>query len=155
MAIVQAGSEVTNLKMQYDAWIKDCDAKMSKLIRGQEDAMSAQKKLAAAQAQLSMYTSGQNEKAKKVIMNFATQSSKGLMASSFKGWSTYCKNNRFEEEIRKEYADRLDAATKRLVDYKADSLKNVRGVMEKKGAARIMELIAEIWKAWHSEVMET
>merc|ERR1719162_858032 len=45
MAIVQAGSEVSNLSQQYEAWIKDVDGKMSKLIRGQEDAVSAQKKL--------------------------------------------------------------------------------------------------------------
>merc|ERR1719210_1326979 len=65
MAIVQAGSEVTNLRKQFSAWIKETDAKMGKLIRGQEDAMTAQKRLAAAQAQLGNFTSAQNEKAKK------------------------------------------------------------------------------------------
>jgi len=155
MAIVQAGSEVNTLRSQYEAWIRDCDGKMGKLIRGQEDAVSAQKKLAAAQAQLSLYTGNQNEKAKKVIMNFAAQSSKGLMSSSFNGWASYCRATRVENEIRKDYADRLDLATKRLVDYKATQLKNVRGVMEKKANGLSGDLLAEVWKSWHGEVAES
>merc|ERR1719178_207831 len=37
MSIVQAGSEVTNLKKQHAAWCKDAEGKMSRLVRGQED----------------------------------------------------------------------------------------------------------------------
>merc|ERR1719337_88539 len=39
MSIVQAGSEVTNLKKQHAAWVKDAEGKMSRLVHGQEDAM--------------------------------------------------------------------------------------------------------------------
>jgi len=126
---------------------------MSKLIRGQDDSVSAQKKLAAAQAQLASYTGDQNDKAKKIMMNFANQSSKGLMSSSFKGWSTHVKSMRIENEIHAEYADRLDNATKRLLDFKGGQLKGVRGVMEKKGAALDTALIQELYKLWYGQVL--
>jgi hypothetical protein len=60
---------------------------MSKTIRGQEDAMTAQRKLAAAQATLNAFQAGQNDKAKKVIMNFTAGNSKALIASAFHGSS--------------------------------------------------------------------
>merc|ERR1719454_2121639 len=56
-AIVQAGSEVANLKRQHAAWVKDADQRMQTLISGQADAMQAQKQLAAAQEKLSGYMS--------------------------------------------------------------------------------------------------
>merc|ERR1719352_638828 len=37
MSIVQAGSEVTNLKKQHSAWVKDAESKLSRLVRGSED----------------------------------------------------------------------------------------------------------------------
>merc|ERR1719183_3162345 len=36
MSIVQAGSEVTNLKKQHSAWVKDAESKMSRLAKGEE-----------------------------------------------------------------------------------------------------------------------
>merc|ERR1719460_3418304 len=48
MSIVQAGSEVNNLKRQHAAWVKDAEAKMSRLVKGQEDAVLAKQRLAKA-----------------------------------------------------------------------------------------------------------
>lgn len=154
MAIVQAGSEVQMLRAQYQAWMKESDAKCGKLIRGQEDAMSAQKKLAAAQAQLAIFTQGQNEKAKKVIMNFANQSDKGLISSSFHGWRTHTKQELLEREIKKDYVDRIDAAEKRLAEYKEAQLGNVRGVMMKKAYHNDQTLLGDALKYWREEVKE-
>jgi len=154
MAIVQAGTEVAMLRAQYTAWMKEADAKCGKLIRGQEDAMTAKKKLAAAQAQLNMYTAGQNEKAKKVIMNFAAQSDKGLTTSCFTGWRSHVKQMKLENEIRKEYAERIEAAEKRLADYKEGQLGNVRGMMMKKAMTNDQNLVTEIFRTWKEEVME-
>merc|ERR1719460_594918 len=47
MSTVQAGSEVTALKSQHDTWSTDTDSRMATLLRGQDDAMQAQKQLAA------------------------------------------------------------------------------------------------------------
>lgn len=154
MAIVQAGSEVQNLREQYNSWMKEANAKCSKFIRGQEDAMTAQKRLAAAQAQMSMFTANQSEKSKKVIMNFAAQTDKGLVASSFGGWKSHTRQAKFEAEIRKEYADRIEEAEARLAEYKEKRLGNVRGMMVKKAMASQQGLLFEIFRFWKDDSEE-
>merc|ERR1719181_2199472 len=105
---------------------------MSKMIRGQEDAMVAQKKLAAAQATLNAFQAGQNDKAKKVIMNFASGNDKGLLASCVHGWDMIVKNEKRDKEIRSEYGERIEFAEKRLLEYKTAHLKGTRSMMKKK-----------------------
>jgi len=153
MAIVQAGVEVKALKASYNAWVKDADARMGRLIRGQEDCMQAQKKLAAAQAQFQQFTTGQNEKAKKVLMSFAAGSSTGLLASCFNGWLSHVKAMKQEGAIYKEYEEAIERAEQRLVDYKATQMANVRGVMNKRAAANEAELLVLTVKGWR-EIVE-
>merc|ERR1719181_1661790 len=61
MAIVQAGSEVTNLKKQHAAWVKDAESKLARLVRGQEDMIVAKERLNKAMGELAAYQSSQNE----------------------------------------------------------------------------------------------
>merc|ERR1719401_1998434 len=79
MAIVQAGAEVTNLKKQHAAFAKDAEGKMSRLVRGQEDAMHAKARLLKAQGELAMFQTSHNEHIKKVLMTFAGGSSTALL----------------------------------------------------------------------------
>ncbi|CAK0807090.1 unnamed protein product, partial [Prorocentrum cordatum] len=103
MAVVQAGAEVSSLKMQQKQWAKDMAVKMGHNVRSQEDAMVVKKKLLEAQRKLSIFTAGQNEKSKKVIMNFLNSSNDGLKAAAFKGWSTCTKQEKHEREIAGEF----------------------------------------------------
>mmetsp|Transcript_41382 Transcript_41382/g.95897 ORF Transcript_41382/g.95897 Transcript_41382/m.95897 type:complete len:567 (+) Transcript_41382:68-1768(+) len=155
MAIVQAGSEVAMLKEQYLNWLREVDGKCGRLIRGQEDCRTAQMKLAAAQSQLAQYTTSQNEKAKKVIMNFAMQSDKGLLSSTFGGWKSHVKQAKWENEIRKDYADRIDEAERRLAEYKETRLGKVRGVMTKKAMMNDSAVVQEAFKAWKDEIKDS
>lgn len=152
MAVVQAGSEVATLKRQFEAWIKEADSKMGKLVRGQEDAMQAQKRLAAARAQLTAYNSSQNEKAKKVLMSFTSNSGTALMASSFQGWLAVYKQGKQEAHIRAEYEERIAFARQRLLDYKTTQLSNVRGIMEKKAKDQDGMLVGEAMKLWRDVI---
>merc|ERR1719392_344840 len=43
MSVVQAGTEVIALKAQHETWTAETESRMSKLLRGQDDAMQAQK----------------------------------------------------------------------------------------------------------------
>lgn len=152
LAVVQAGSEVSLLRQRYEAFVRDWDARMGRLIRGQEDAMQAQKKLASAQAQLAQFTTGQNEKAKKVLMSFASGNTKALVSGCFGAWFQYYKEVKVQGSIRKEYEERLELAEKRLIDYKATQLKNVRGVMEKKAKDYDASLLVDVFKIWKEEI---
>merc|ERR1719305_1852577 len=89
MAIVQAGSEVTNLKKQHAAWVKDAESKMSRLVRGQEDAVLAKQRLAKAQGELAAFQTSQNEHIKKVLMTFASGSSSALLHGCFSSWAAH------------------------------------------------------------------
>jgi len=154
MAVVQAGSEVANLKRDFSDWIKATDSKMSGLIRGQEDLMSAQKKLATAQTQLSTFTTGQNEKAKKLLMGFASGNTRVLLNGCLHGWADFTKHAKHEALIRAEYEDRIQAAEGRLIEYKSSQLNNVRGVLLKQAAAKDTELLQEVWNVLKDNFLE-
>jgi len=154
MAIVQAGSEVKNLRAQYEGWIKDTDSKLARLIHGQDDAIQAQKRLAAAQAQLTSYQGSSNEKAKKVLMGFTAGNSKALLASSFQGWSHYIKTSKEEAGIREEYEARIDAAENRLIEFKSKQLANVRNVLKKKAHEGDLGLLQATIKVFKDLVEE-
>lgn len=154
MAIVQAGSEVASLRAQNWQWMKEADARCGKLIRGQEDAMQAQKKLAAANAQLAFYRTEQNDRAKKVVMNFVTQSKQGLTSSTFKAWSQHVKQIKFEDDVASDLKQRLREAEDQLFRFREKRMGGVRGVMSKKAMLHDMQLAQEIFRTWHNELKE-
>merc|ERR1719156_489777 len=80
MSTVQAGSEVIALKSQHDTWTVETESRMSKLLRGQDDAMQAQKQLAAAQAQLGHFQGSHKDKAYKAMMGVAGKNDKAYKA---------------------------------------------------------------------------
>merc|ERR1719380_583940 len=110
MSTVQAGSEVTALKAQHDTWSTDTEARMSKLLRGQDDAMQAQKQLAAAQAQLGHYQGSQKDKAYKAMMGVAGKNDKAMMDAVITNWKNVVDRVKKEAEIRVEYEERIEAA---------------------------------------------
>jgi len=152
MAIVQAGTEVAALRQQYEAWIRETDAKMARVMRGQDDAMQAQKRLAAAQAQLSAYSTGANDKAKKVLMSLSSGNATALLTSTFKGWMTYIKQSKEEREICGEYEDRIELANKKLMEFKEKQLSGVRKVMMKKASEGDQMLLVDVIKVFKSVV---
>jgi len=152
MAIVQAGTEVAALRQQYEAWIRETDAKMARVMRGQDDAMQAQKRLAAAQAQLSAYSTGANDKAKKVLMSLSSGNATALLTSTFKGWMTYIKQSKEEREICGEYEDRIELANKKLMEFKEKQLSGVRKVMMKKAQEGDQMLLVDVIKVFKSVV---
>merc|ERR1712118_440451 len=118
MAIVQAGSEVSSLRQSNVQWVKDSAGRMRHLLSGADDAFSAKKQLADAQKQLSHYSSSHNDKAKKMMMGVAGNADKALLVVCFSSWAELKKKLAFENKIRLEYEERIDAAQKRLFDYK-------------------------------------
>jgi len=153
MAIVQAGTEVTTLKKNYEASVKEWNHRMSKMIRAQEEAMQAQKRLAAAQAQLAEYTTGQNEKAKKVLMSMCNDS-KVIMANVMKEWILVIMRDREEAEIRKEFEPQIEDARAKLVEFKSRQLAKTRAVLSRKGEQKDSEILADAISIWREDIEE-
>jgi len=145
MAIVQAGSEVSSLSAQHDNWCKDTEKKLSQMLRGQDDAMQLQKELAEAQAKLGNYAGAHKDKAKKALMNVCGKNDKALVGAVFSEWKGVKEKLRKENEIRAEYADRLEAAQKRLFDYKQSQKSNSKGVLMRQAAAGDGALVADVF----------
>merc|ERR1719313_3129348 len=110
MALVQAGSEVTNLQRTHDRWATETEARMSNLLRGQEDAMQAQKQLASAQQQLAEYSGNHKGKGKKMMMGLAAKNDRACKEGFFDEWRNLIIKEKKENEIRKEYEERIVAA---------------------------------------------
>jgi hypothetical protein len=154
MSIVQAGSEVTNLKTQHAAWVKDAESKMSRLVHGAEDAAMAKERLKKAHNELSSFQASQNESIKKVLMNFASGSTTALLHGCYSSWHNYVKKMKIENAIYEEYRDQIEAAEQRLIDAKADQLKSVKGMIDKKHSGTVQGLIQEVFDAWRDDILE-
>merc|ERR1719161_42375 len=145
MSTVQAGSEVTALRSQHDNWTADTESRMSKLLRGADDAMQAQKQLAAAQAQLGHFQGSSKDKAYKAMMGVAGKNDKALMDATITNWRALIDRQKKEAEIRVEYQERIEAAQKRLFDYKQSQKGNAKGVLLRQAAAGDSALIGEVF----------
>lgn len=154
MAIVQGGSEVSMLQKSHENWIKEMEVKMSAKLRGQDELMQAQKKLAEMKAQLAQYTGNHNDKAKKVLMSLSAGNAQAIVASTFTSWRDEMRKMRQENAIRAEYEERIEGAERRLLEYKEAQLSNVRGVLNRKAAESDQELVQECFKIMWSDVEE-
>merc|ERR1719171_1038575 len=154
MAVVQAGAEVQSLKRQHANWVREVDTRMQTLLRGREDAMTAKRELDAAQEKLRQHMGDHSDKAKKMLLGMAGGQGKALMTGSYMAWAEYVRKMRQENAIRSEYEERLEAATKRLADYKAQQLDNVRNVLNRKAAAGDGALVAMCFAVFVSDVEE-
>eukprot|EP00439_Symbiodinium_sp_Y106_P084667 s82_g26.t1 len=161
MAVVQAGGDVMTLGLQHKAWIQESQLKLSMLVRGQEEAMAAKKKLAAANAVLHNNTVSQNEKAKKVVATFlhgsVTALLKNLGLHSHRPTAANCLVSREKSEtaVHREYRDRIERMQKQLAKCKQDQLAMVRSMFMRKSAAGILQLKRELFATWREEVEES
>merc|ERR1711977_616252 len=121
------------------------ESRMSKLLRGQDDAMQAQKQLAAAQAQLGHYQGSQKDKAYKAMMGVAGKNDRAAMDAVITNWKAVIDRKKKEGEIRVEYEERIEAAQKRLFDYKQSQKGNAKGVLLRQAAAGDGALIGEVF----------
>lgn len=154
MAIVQAGSEAASRSKQLRSWGKDTTAMMGRNMRGQEEAISVKKKLEESRRQLSVFTSSQNDKSKKVIMNFLNSSAAGLTAASFKGWQSAVKADRMEREVAGEFIEKIERAKAKLLEIKTKNLENIRNTVGRNTSAAQAETSREIFAAWQRETNE-
>jgi len=146
MAIVQGGAEVEMLRQQHNTWIQDMDVRMAGLLRGQDEKVRAKKALREAEEQLQKYTGSHNDKAKKVLMTLASGNSKVLLSGAFTAWRDEHRQAKYEAGIRAEYEDQIEAAVRKLNDYRQKQLGNVRGVLMRKAADGDVQLVAECFK---------
>lgn len=152
MAIVQAGSEVVSLKRQHAAWVKDAEAQMSRLVRGQQDFMEAQKRLAIAREQLHMQQSTHKEKARKALLNMVGGSRKLVLQSFLRAWQTYTRGETDTNRIYEDYRERIETLEGQLAEYQAKHLRVTKNVCHRKASARDDELLAEVFGAFRHQV---
>jgi len=116
--------------------------------------MHAKARLLKAQGELAMYQTSHNEHIKKVLMTFAGGSSTALLHGCLNSWHLFCKQMKVENMIYEEYREAIEAAEQRLIDAKADQLKSVKGMIEKKHAGFTTTLTQEVFTLWREEVDE-
>jgi hypothetical protein len=154
MAIVQAGSEVNNLKKQHGAFAKDAESKLSRLCKGAEDAAIANERLGKAKAELAQFQATQNENIKKVLMSFAGGSATALTHGVFSSWANYTKKMLVENEIYEDFRPQIEEAEAALIDAKSQQLKSVKGMIERRNAAGLNGLLAEVFGLWCKDIVE-
>jgi len=151
VAVVQAGNEVVTLRNQFDSWIKEADSKMGRLIRGQQDSLAAQKKLAAAQAELSRYTALSNARAAKVVIAFAADDERAFVSIIFNSWTSTSRKLVMERQVEEEYSARLSALENHLTKFKEKQLANSNNMLLKRIQEDQACLVKDVWSIWRRE----
>merc|ERR1711881_525983 len=68
-----------------------------------------------------------------------------LVANCFMEWKGIKEKMKKENEIRKEYVERIEAAQKRLFDYKQSQKGNAKGVLLRQAAAGDGALLGDVF----------
>merc|ERR1719398_27437 len=87
-------------------------------------------------------------------MTFAGGSATALLHGCFSSWAIHVNKMKVENAIYEEYREQIEAAEQRLIDAKADQLKSVKGMIEKKHAGTVQGLIQEVFDAWRDDILE-
>jgi len=148
VAIVQAGSEVKTLKNQFQGWTREADSRMGRLLRGQQDNITAQKQLAVAEAELAKQNGEQSSKSAKVVMNFSAKNDKAFKTIVLMGWSQAVKTERLEKILREEYGDRLKDLEDNLAKVKYGQVSKCENVVLKRIQQDNAALLGVVWDTW-------
>mmetsp|Transcript_120156 Transcript_120156/g.340094 ORF Transcript_120156/g.340094 Transcript_120156/m.340094 type:complete len:562 (-) Transcript_120156:139-1824(-) len=152
MAVVTAANEVSQLKYQHEAWVKESQAQAGKQLRGQEECMKARKKLATVQNQLMVQSGKVKAHMMKALMTFTKGSGPAMLASILKGWRSYTQTQKEEREIYEEFREHIERVEQKLVELKTSQMRGVRGIMSKKGDAKERELLLEVFAIWQEDL---
>lgn len=154
VAIVQAGSEVKTLKGQFQSWTQEADSRMGRLLRGQTDAITAQKQLSQAQALLARQNGEHSAKSAKVVMNFVRGDDKAFVGLVLTGWAQVAKRARWEAQIRADYADRLQDLEDNLAKAKASQISKCECVVLRRIQQENRALLGHLYDLWKKDVDE-
>jgi len=102
------------------------------MLQSQANAAISKKALEDAREQLGLHQSEANEKTKKVLMALAGGNAAMLRDMCFVEWHHIIVQIKREKEIRKEYAEEIDQAEKRLQDYILSQTEIMRKMINKR-----------------------
>merc|ERR1712078_312105 len=85
------------------------------------------------------------DKAYKAMMGVAGKNDRAMMDSFITNWKSVVDRTKKEAEIRIEYEERIEAAQKRLFDYKQSQKGNAKGVLMRQAASGDSALIGEVF----------
>merc|ERR1719316_1442051 len=87
-------------------------------------------------------------------MTLAGGASTAALHAIVSTWHAYTKKMKHENLIFEEYREQIEEAEKRLIDAKAEQLKGVRSMIERKHAGAEASLVAEVFGIWKDDLME-
>jgi len=144
MAVAQAGQEVRNMEGIHGGWLADVDARVKPLLQSQASSMSTQKALAQARAEVETIQGEAKRKSAAVLIAQVSGNEKVLISTSFIAWMDLTKKLKRENEIRKEYEEQINDAHKKLMEYKANQLANVKSVLNRTAAESDVTLLTNV-----------
>jgi len=136
------------------SWTQEADTRMGRLLRGQQDNIIAQTKLANAEAILKKQNGDQCAKAGKVVMNFVKGDTLAFIGLVITGWRQMARKGRWEGEIREEYGARLKDLEDNLAKVKAGQISKCECVILRKIQGQNVALLGSIYDIWRKDVEE-
>mmetsp|Transcript_154005 Transcript_154005/g.266723 ORF Transcript_154005/g.266723 Transcript_154005/m.266723 type:complete len:582 (+) Transcript_154005:127-1872(+) len=151
-AVVHSAKEVTKLRRVHASWRSNTEARLDRLLRSTADAEHALQQLLAIEAQLEDCGVSQNRKSKNFLMSLAEGQDKTLLKSVYSSWHGYLLKVKAENVIRDRFNQRIVDAENKLIQYKEQQMKNVRGVFMRLAMEEDRTRVGVPFKLWADQV---
>mmetsp|Transcript_13146 Transcript_13146/g.30723 ORF Transcript_13146/g.30723 Transcript_13146/m.30723 type:complete len:616 (-) Transcript_13146:67-1914(-) len=147
MAMAQSGIEVSAVRQAFEACVAEWEQQMTVLMRGQEDNILARTRLAAAKEQLVAVQAGQNERFRKVLLSMTTNETV-ILANVVGAWSKAARRLRQEDEVRREFEGRIEAAEAKLLQFQTEHLRRTLAALGRQAEEADSVLLADAIAVW-------
>merc|ERR1711966_575922 len=151
MAVAQAGQECKSHVQDHEDWLAVTADRLGPMLQSQANAAISKQALIDARAALNEHHCTASQKSKKFLMGFAGASETALKATMFATWFDIVQTTKKEMEIRKEYADEIDLAEKRLTDYILQQTNIMKNMINRKHLEGEGGLLGAVFQAFVDE----
>eukprot|EP00403_Amphidinium_massartii_P048847 CAMPEP_0178460934 /NCGR_PEP_ID=MMETSP0689_2-20121128/49007_1 /TAXON_ID=160604 /ORGANISM="Amphidinium massartii, Strain CS-259" /LENGTH=532 /DNA_ID=CAMNT_0020087669 /DNA_START=33 /DNA_END=1627 /DNA_ORIENTATION=+ len=152
--VVEAGTEIGQLRDLHDGWQRPTDARVQRLNAASWEADRLQEELAMVRSKLAGFGKEQNAKSKKMLTSMAGNNEKALLQACMSAWVSDHEQYKLDKDIHEKFRKQIADAEAKLKGHKMGNLSQIGGLMEQRSTTAKNELLADVMKIWLDEVKQ-
>eukprot|EP00928_Gymnodinium_smaydae_P072752 TRINITY_DN5604_c0_g1_i1.p1 TRINITY_DN5604_c0_g1~~TRINITY_DN5604_c0_g1_i1.p1 ORF type:complete len:566 (-),score=161.19 TRINITY_DN5604_c0_g1_i1:169-1866(-) len=154
-SIRQASSQVLKTRKCNASWAKATEDRIDRLMRSAEDSDAAMRNLLVVEAQLAELGGTQKARSKGFLAAFVDGKKESVKIMTLAAWRGVVERAKNDGGVRAKFQERLDAADKKLYEYKQQQLLNVRNVLQRQVMGDDEAVQSQCFGAWLKAVEDS
>jgi len=151
-AVLQAAEDSAHIQRCKGTWVGNMELRVSRLQRSTEIAEETQAKLLVLESQLAGFGSVSRQKANNVLMGFASANEQTFLRGALIAWVGVHQKERGGRQIRDKFDAQIANCERKLAEFTAKTLANVRNVLFRSSAADDADVLSAAVGIWKQEV---